>query len=98
MLPEEKRIDLNQTFTNQRNHVINDIIPSIMENINNNIFPISDEILYNIIHSLHHHRREEYLKKNRSSSGKKLQEKRKHSNSRRHDMSKLSFVQCKYLL
>ncbi|UZO12048.1 uncharacterized protein OCT59_003598 [Rhizophagus irregularis] len=84
-LPEGRRIDLGQTFTNQRNRVINDIIPSIMENINNNIFPISNEILYDIIHSLHRHRREEHLKKNRSSSRKKLQEKRKHSNSRRHD-------------
>ncbi|GET00119.1 hypothetical protein GLOIN_2v1470219 [Rhizophagus clarus] len=53
-LPEGKRIDLGQTFTNQQNRVINDIIPK-------------------------------HLKKNRSSSGKKLQEKRKHSNSRRHD-------------
>ncbi|GET63899.1 hypothetical protein GLOIN_2v1470219 [Rhizophagus irregularis DAOM 181602=DAOM 197198] len=87
-LPEGRRIDLGQTFTNQRNRVINDIIPSIMENINNNIFPISNEILYDIIHSLHRHRREEHLKKNRSSSRKKLQEKRKHSNSRRHDVSK----------
>jgi len=69
-----------------------------MENINDNIFPIADGILYDIIHSLHRHRREEHLKKNRSSSEKKLQEKRKHSNSRRHDVSKYSFVQCKYLL
>ena len=59
-----------------------------MENINNNIFPISDEILYDIIYSLHRHRREEHLKKNQSLSGKKLQEKRKHSNFRRHDVSK----------
>ncbi|UZO28867.1 uncharacterized protein OCT59_022374 [Rhizophagus irregularis] len=88
-LPEGRRIDLGQTFTNQRNRVINDIIPSIMENINNNIFPISNEILYDIIHSLHRHRREEHLKKNRSSSRKKLQEKRKHSNSRRHDVKKI---------
>ncbi|GBC04341.1 hypothetical protein RclHR1_05620015 [Rhizophagus clarus] len=81
-LPEGKRIDLGQTFTNQQNRVINDIIPSIMKNINNNIFPISNKILYDIIHSLHRHRCKEHLKKNRSSSGKKLQEKRKHSNSR----------------
>ncbi|UZO19057.1 uncharacterized protein OCT59_010360 [Rhizophagus irregularis] len=84
-LPEGRRIDLDQTFTNQQNRVINDIIPSIMENINNNIFPISNKILYDIIHSLHHYQCEEHLKKNRSSSRKKLQEKRKHSNSRRHD-------------
>ncbi|UZO28059.1 uncharacterized protein OCT59_021602 [Rhizophagus irregularis] len=54
---------------------IYEVLISIMENINNNIFPISNEILYDIIHSLHRHRREEHLKKNRSSSRKKLQEK-----------------------
>ncbi|UZO25187.1 uncharacterized protein OCT59_017466 [Rhizophagus irregularis] len=46
-----------------------------MENINNNIFPISNEILYDIIHSLHRHRHEEHLKKNRSLSRKNCKKK-----------------------
>ena len=59
-----------------------------MKNIDNNIFHITSEIIYDIIHSLHRHRREEHLKKDRSLPEKKLQNKRKHSNSRRHDVSK----------
>ena len=79
---------MQQTFVQQRERMINEIIPSIMKNIDNNIFHITSEIIYDIIHSLHRHRREEHLKKDRSSPKKKLQNKRKHSNSRRHDVSK----------
>jgi len=79
---------LQQTFVQQRERMINEIIPSIMKNIDNNIFHITSEIIYDIIHSLHRHRREEHLKKDRLSPEKKLQKKRKHSNSRRHDVSK----------
>ncbi|CAB4398169.1 unnamed protein product [Rhizophagus irregularis] len=84
-LPEKNRIDLRRTFAKQRKRVNNDIIPSIMETINRDKFPISNEITYDIIHSLHRHRREEFLKKSRSSAERKFQRKRKHNNSRRHD-------------
>ena len=87
MLPESNRIDLRQTFAQRRNLVNSVIVPSIMETINNTVFPITNEIIYDIIHSLHRHRREEYLKKDRSLTEKKIQRKRKHSNARRHDVS-----------
>lgn len=75
------------TFSKQKK-LINNIISEIKGTINASIFPITDEVIYDIIHSLHRHRREEYLKRNRSSSEIKIQRKRKHSNSRRHDVSK----------
>jgi hypothetical protein len=87
VLPENKRIDLQSTFAQQRTLVNNDIIPSIMEKINHRIFPITNEVIYEIIHALHRHRREEYCKKNRSLAEQRLELKRKHSNSRRHDVS-----------
>ena len=68
---------MQQTFVQQRERMINEIIPSIMKNIDNNIFHITSEIIYDIIHSLHRHRREEHLKKDRSSPEKKLQKKKK---------------------
>ncbi|CAG8751504.1 hypothetical protein GLOIN_2v1786600 [Rhizophagus irregularis DAOM 181602=DAOM 197198] len=77
-LPESQRIDLRQTFIQQRELVNSSIIPSIMNNINNNVFPVTDEIIYNILSSLHRHRREEYLKKNLPLFEKKFQRKRKH--------------------
>lgn len=90
-------MDLGQTFIRQRNLINRSIIPSVMNNINRQIFPVTDEIIYNILHSLHRHRREEYLKKSRSLIEIKYQKTRKHTNSRRHDVSK-KFVTCKYLL
>lgn len=81
-------MDLDQTFIQQRELVNSSIIPSIMNNINNNIFPITDEIIYSILHSLHRHRREEHLKKNLPFIERKFQRKRKHSNSRRYIVSK----------
>jgi hypothetical protein len=68
-----------------------------MNNINSNVFPVTDEIIYSILHSLHRHRREEYLKKDLPRFEKKIQNKRKHSNSRRNEVSK-SLVHYKYLL
>ena len=79
---------MRRTFAKQRKRINNDIIPNVMETIDRDIFPISDGIIYDIIHSLHRHRREEYLKKSRPSPEKKILRRRKHSNSRRHDVSK----------
>jgi hypothetical protein len=81
-------MDLEQTFVQQRELVNSSIIPSIMNNINNNIFPVTGEIIYSILHSLHRHRREEHLKKDLPFFEKKFQRKRKHSNSRHYDVSK----------
>ena len=81
-MPENKQANVRQTFFKQRSLVNNDVIPGIMKSINTNIFPITNGIIYDIIHSLHRYRREEYLKKNRSSPERKIQENRKHSNSR----------------
>ena len=86
-LPESKRANLEETFSKQK-ELINNAISEIKRTINTSIFPIADEIIYGIIHSLHRHRREEYLKRNRSSTEIKIGRKRKHSNARRHDVSK----------
>ena len=81
-------MELGQTFVQQRELVNSSIISSIMNNINSNVFPVTDEIIYNILHSLHRHRREKYLKEDLPLVQKKFQRKRKHSNSRRYDVSK----------
>jgi hypothetical protein len=88
VLPEGQRMNLRQTFFQQQDLVNSSIIPSIRINIDSNVFPVADEIIYNILHSLHRHRREEFLKKGRSPTEIKFQRKRKHNNARRHDVSK----------
>lgn len=80
-------MDLKRTFVQQRDLVNSSIIPSVMNNINGNIFPVTNEIIYNVLHCLHRHRREEYLKKNLSLIEINFQRKRKHTNFRRYDVS-----------
>jgi hypothetical protein len=60
-----------------------------MKTINQKIFPITNEVIYEMIHSLHRHRREEHIRNSRPSSEVRLNLKRKHSNTRRHNVSKL---------
>jgi len=79
---------LGRTFVQQRDLVNTVIVPTIMGQINIEVFPIVDGIIYDMIHNLHRHRREEFRKESRSATYKKGQEKRKHSNTRRHDVSK----------
>lgn len=86
-LPESNRLELSQTFHQQRNLVNDIIVPTIMENINTNIFPITGNVIYEMIHALHRHRREEFLKKDKSPAYNKEQDKRKHLNARRYDVS-----------
>src|SRR5206468_12804749 len=97
-LPEDRRIDLGRTFAQQRTLINNDTIPSVMEKINERIFPITNGVIYEIIHTIHRHRREEYLKKNRSLVEQRLELKRKHSNSRRYDVSSFSFVSSWFII
>ena len=73
-LPESKRADVGETFIKQKK-LVNNIIPEIKGTIDTSIFPITDEIIYEIIHSLHRHRREEYLKGNRLIPEIKIQKK-----------------------
>lgn len=59
-----------------------------MDVLDTDIFPIVNDIIYDMMHNLHRHRREEFLKGDRSTPDRKLEEKRKHSNTRRYNVSK----------
>jgi len=87
-LPKKKQINLNQTFKEQRRLINSITIPKIMEAIDCDVFPIANGVIYEILHTLHRHRREEYLKKDRPSPEKRIRMRKKHSDSRRYDVSK----------
>jgi len=77
---------LQETFLQQWNLVNSVIVPIIMEVIDTDIFPIVDEVIYEIIHTIHRHRREEFLRQDLPT--KKDQERKKHANTRRYDVSR----------
>ncbi|GES95911.1 hypothetical protein GLOIN_2v1845756 [Rhizophagus clarus] len=57
-----------------------------------NLRRFAESIIYQIIHALHRHRREGFLKKDKSLAYNKEQDKRKHSNVRRYDVSFLNII------
>lgn len=79
-------MELNKTFEQQVNLVNNVIVPTAMNTLDQDTFPVLDSIVYDIIHKLHRHRREEYLMKLRSETEQEAQKRRKHRNCRRSEV------------
>jgi hypothetical protein len=86
-MPDENQLQLDQTFESQRNLVTNTMVPTVMKTLDKDMFSITEGIVYEMIHNRHKHRREEYLKKQQSSVFQDKQNRRKHLNSRRNDVS-----------
>jgi len=64
------------------------IVPTVMDALDTNMFPVAEGIVYDMIHNRHKHRCEEYLRKQQSVAIQDEQSRRKHLNSRRNDVSK----------
>ncbi|CAB5365345.1 unnamed protein product [Rhizophagus irregularis] len=86
-IPTEEQLKLDETFDSQQNLVNNTIVPTIMKTLDLDIYPISEAIVYDMIHNRHKHQREEFLKKQKETSFQDEQARRKHMNSRKNDVS-----------
>ena len=58
-----------------------------MEALDDELFKVSEQIVYEMIHNRHKHQHEEHLKSQRFSNIVDEQKRRKHHNSRRNDVS-----------
>jgi len=63
------------------------IVPTVMEALDSNMFPVAETIVYDMIHNRHKHQREEHLNKQQSPTIQDKNARRKHQNSRRNDVS-----------
>ena len=86
-MPNTSQLDLDKTFENQRNLVNNTIVPTVMQTLDRVTFLVGETVIYEMIHNRHKHKREENLKKNRSAEYQDEQNRRKHLNSQRNDIS-----------
>jgi len=86
-MPSQSKLKLNRTFDSQRNLVNGTIIPTVMKALDLELYPVSESIVYDMIHHRHKHQREEYLRNQQSATVKDEQSRRKHLNSRRNDVS-----------
>ena len=87
-LPDDNRLDIKETYENQRQLVNQKIIPLIQKSINKRTFPVVDGIIKHIIHERHRHQREDFLNKKRSDEWNDADKRRKHANSRRVEVIK----------
>ena len=77
---------LEETYEDQPERV-KIIVQTVLRALDQELFPVSEEIIRNLIHNRHKHQREEYLRKQKPETFQTNQAKRKHSNSRRNDVS-----------
>ena len=89
-LPDNQRLDITQTYDSQKKIVNNYIVPIVQKAINKKAFPVSDGIIKHIIHERHRHQRENNNNKRRRATWNDREQRRKHANTRRTDVSKQS--------
>lgn len=86
-MDDENKLKKDQTFTAQKDIVDNKIIPTVMEALDLETFPVSKSIVRNMIYSRHKHQREEYKIKLKPPSDQDKHNRRKHFNTRRNSVS-----------
>ncbi|PKY52871.1 hypothetical protein RhiirA4_497694 [Rhizophagus irregularis] len=85
-MPTGSQLDINKTFESQKDLVTKIIIPALFKVLDTNAYPVSEGVLYEMIHQRHRHQREDLLKKEKSESERTEETKRKHGNSRRSEL------------
>ena len=97
-MPTADHLQLDQTFESQRDLVNRTIVPTVMEALDSVTYPVAETIIYDMIHNRHKHRSEEHLIKQRLVSFQDTQNRRKHMNSRRNDVSILFGSLCYFFI
>jgi hypothetical protein len=97
-MASEDHLQLDQTFEAQRDLVNRKIVPTVMESLDSITYPVAETIIYEMIHNRHKHQREDHLIKQRSSTFRDAQNRRKHMNSRRNDVSILFGSLCYFCI
>ena len=85
-MPANSQLDVNETFESQKEMVTKTIIPALFKVLDTETYPISENVLYEMIHQRHRHQREEMLRKKKKSSVQTKEIVRRHGNSRRREV------------
>ncbi|GES94282.1 zinc finger protein 318 isoform X1 [Rhizophagus clarus] len=87
-IPLNSQLNINITFKLQKDLVTKMIIPVLFKVLDTKAYPISENMLYEIIHQRHRHQREDLLNKNKAEYEQTKEIRRKHANSRRSELKK----------
>jgi hypothetical protein len=85
-MPENSKLNVNETFESQKQIVTTKIIPALLKVIDLKTYPIGEGILYEMIHQRHRHQREEALRKTKTTDAQTKESMRRHKNSRRKEV------------
>src|SRR5205823_6256554 len=97
-MPTADHLQLDQTFKSQQDLVNRTIVPTVMETLDSVTYPVAETIIYDMIHNRHKYRREEHLIKQQLVSFQDTQNRRKHMNSRRNNISILFSSLCYFFI
>ncbi|CAG8795095.1 25150_t:CDS:2, partial [Dentiscutata erythropus] len=60
-MPAQSQLKLDQIFSSQKDLVNNTIVSTVMSTLDLEMFPVSEAIMYDMIHHCHKHKHEEHL-------------------------------------
>jgi len=86
-MPKEGQIDPSKTFESQKELVIKMIIPTIKKLLDPEVYPVGENILYQIIYRRHRSQRDTYRISKKTEEERKKEAKRKHKNTRRSEVN-----------
>ena len=80
-MPENSKLNVDETFESQKQIVTTKIIPALLKVIDPETYPIGEGILYEMIHQRHCHQREEALRKTKTTDAQTKESMHRHKNS-----------------
>lgn len=86
-MPSESQLDASKTFESQKELVIKTIAPTIKRMLDPEIYPVSENVIYQIIHQRHRSQRDTYRINKKTPGEKRKESKRKHKNRRRSEVN-----------
>jgi hypothetical protein len=86
-MPPESQLDSSKTFESQKELVIKTIIPIIKQVLDPDVYPVSKNIIYQIIYRRHRSQRDTYRVSQKTEIERKNELKRKHRNTRRSEVN-----------
>ncbi len=82
-MPQECQLDISKTFVSQKQLVTGTIIPALKRLLDPKIYPIGENVIYQILYRRHRSQRDTYRISNKGDEGRRKESIRKHKNTRR---------------
>jgi hypothetical protein len=86
-LPQESQLDPGQTFESQKELVVKTIIPTIKKLLDPEVYPVGENVIYQMIYRRHRSQRDTYRISKKSEEEKRKEARRKHRNTRRSEVN-----------